>query len=168
MSVDNKLSKGVPQNLESVLGLGNRGIKFIDVESAETFNYDFELEDRGKFLITINDSELLNGTLTVSADLFALDDELMFSVGSGNFVFVSPSSSDIVIQQNQKYSAVRIDEEDGFNVSYSITNLYSLLFLNYFIPTLSTNYVDDAAAAAGGVPIGGLYQTAGVVKIRLT
>lgn len=31
----------------------------------------------------------------------------------------------------------------------------------------ASDYVDDAAASAGGVPIGGLYHTAGVVKVRL-
>ena len=30
-----------------------------------------------------------------------------------------------------------------------------------------TNYADDAAAQAGGVPIGGLYHTSGAVKVRL-
>jgi len=29
------------------------------------------------------------------------------------------------------------------------------------------NYINDAAAAAGGIPLSGLYHTAGVVKIRL-
>jgi hypothetical protein len=33
---------------------------------------------------------------------------------------------------------------------------------------LITSYVNDAAAAAAGVPVGGLYHTAGTVKIRLT
>ena len=32
---------------------------------------------------------------------------------------------------------------------------------------LGKNYVDDAAAALGGVAIGDLYHTAGVVKVRL-
>ena len=30
------------------------------------------------------------------------------------------------------------------------------------------NYANDAAAAAGGVPVGNLYHTAGAVKVRLT
>ena len=30
------------------------------------------------------------------------------------------------------------------------------------------NYANDAAAAAGGVPVGGLYHTGGAVKVRLT
>lgn len=29
------------------------------------------------------------------------------------------------------------------------------------------SYADDAAAAAGGVPIGGLYRTASAVKVRV-
>ena len=29
------------------------------------------------------------------------------------------------------------------------------------------NYLNDAAAAAGGIPVGGLYHTSGTVKIRL-
>ena len=33
---------------------------------------------------------------------------------------------------------------------------------------LITSYANDAAAAAAGVPVGGLYHTAGTVKIRLT
>lgn len=31
-----------------------------------------------------------------------------------------------------------------------------------------TSYANDAAAQAGGVPIGGLYHTAGTVKVRMT
>lgn len=30
------------------------------------------------------------------------------------------------------------------------------------------NYADDVAAAAAGVPIGGLYRTASAVKVRVT
>lgn len=32
----------------------------------------------------------------------------------------------------------------------------------------SRNYANDAAAATGGVPIGGLYHNAGAVRVRLT
>lgn len=31
-----------------------------------------------------------------------------------------------------------------------------------------TNYADDAAAAVGSVPVGGLYQTSGTVKVRVS
>lgn len=33
---------------------------------------------------------------------------------------------------------------------------------------LITSYANDTAAATAGVPVGGLYHTAGTVKIRLT
>ena len=36
------------------------------------------------------------------------------------------------------------------------------------IDTVAMNYVDDAAAATAGVPVGGIYHTAGTLKIRLT
>jgi hypothetical protein len=32
---------------------------------------------------------------------------------------------------------------------------------------LGSNYVDDTAAAAGGVPVGGMYHNAGAIRIRL-
>jgi hypothetical protein len=31
----------------------------------------------------------------------------------------------------------------------------------------SFNFADDTTAAAGGVPLGGLYHTSGTIKIRL-
>jgi hypothetical protein len=34
-----------------------------------------------------------------------------------------------------------------------------------FLPL--TSYANDSEAAAGGVPVGGLYNTAGAVKVRL-
>lgn len=30
------------------------------------------------------------------------------------------------------------------------------------------NFADDTAAAAGGIPVGGLYRTASAVKVRVT
>jgi hypothetical protein len=33
---------------------------------------------------------------------------------------------------------------------------------------VSLSFADDTAAAAGGIPVGGLYHTSGAIKIRLT
>ena len=38
----------------------------------------------------------------------------------------------------------------------------------YAVVNTEDNYVNDAAASVGGIPVGGIYHTAGVVKIRLT
>ena len=35
------------------------------------------------------------------------------------------------------------------------------------MPTVVGDYLNDVAAAAGGIPVGGLYHTSGVVHIRL-
>ena len=37
------------------------------------------------------------------------------------------------------------------------------------LPTIvNFNFADDTAAAAGGIPVGGLYHNAGALRIRLT
>jgi len=42
-------------------------------------------------------------------------------------------------------------------------------YVDNFVPVnIASDYPDDTAAAAGGILVGGLYHTAGVVKIRLT
>jgi len=44
-------------------------------------------------------------------------------------------------------------------VKFGTTGLYSCM--------PATSYANDAAAAAAGVPVGGLYHTIGTVKVRL-
>lgn len=38
--------------------------------------------------------------------------------------------------------------------------------LSAIVSTVAEEYVDDAAAETGGVPVGGLYNTEGAVKVR--
>ena len=40
-------------------------------------------------------------------------------------------------------------------------------FISVYFVTTEKDFADDAAAATGGVAVGGLYHTDGVVKIRL-
>lgn len=35
-------------------------------------------------------------------------------------------------------------------------------------PLILTDYADDAAAAVGGVPVGSLYRTGSVIKVRVS
>jgi len=54
----------------------------------------------------------------------------------------------------------------GKNVTASVadyTTTKNLQLTNY----ASLNYADDTAAAAGGVPLGGIYHTSGALKIRI-
>jgi hypothetical protein len=61
----------------------------------------------------------------------------------------------------------------AFSVSGSQTYSGSANFLGRVIASgsgnsvLGSNYADDTAAAAGGVPVGGIYHNAGAIRIRL-
>ncbi len=55
----------------------------------------------------------------------------------------------------------------GNNVVASIAG-YTTTRKLQLIDTVAMDYVDDAAAATAGVPVGGIYHTAGVLKIRLS
>ena len=61
----------------------------------------------------------------------------------------------------------------AFSVSGSQTYSGSANFLGRVIASgsgnsvLGSNYVDDTAAAAGGIPIGGMYHNAGAIRIRI-
>ena len=49
----------------------------------------------------------------------------------------------------------------------TLPNSTGTIALTSQLPTVSGDYINDAAAAAGGILVGGLYHTSGVVKIRL-
>ncbi len=76
------------------------------------------------------------------------------------------------------------DDQEGKRNARSWTLFFNQIFLlvkgqtttaygNYFAMNLEVNglpamnFANDAAAAIGGVPIGGLYHNAGVVRVRL-
>jgi hypothetical protein len=54
------------------------------------------------------------------------------------------------------------------NINITLPDASGTVALTSQLPTVAGNYVDDAAAAVGGVLVGGMYHTAGAVKIRLT
>lgn len=56
-------------------------------------------------------------------------------------------------------SLQRITDGDGNLSPLSLSTSHAGLSL--------ANYADDSAAAAGGIPVGGLYHTNGVVKVRI-
>lgn len=39
---------------------------------------------------------------------------------------------------------------------------------SYYLTISTTSYGNDSAAAAGGVPVGGIYNSSGTVKVRVT
>ena len=78
--------------------------------------------------------------------------------------YTNPTTMTIVGQINGA-------DGSGFLSNNNIAwDIYGNLTINNLVsPNIETlNYVNDAAAAVGGVPVGGFYNTAGVLKIRLT
>jgi hypothetical protein len=104
-------------------------------------------------------------TMTVLADSIKTNDflggkiELVSTAGVNPFLKIGlPSSSGKTVTLTSADSqtasrTIKLPDADG---TLAIA------------PTVAGNYVNDAAAAAGGIVVGGLYHTAGVVKIRLT
>ena len=64
------------------------------------------------------------------------------------------------------------DTEQGIGLSGEqdfTPNIGPLDYVQYkLLPKVADNYADDAAAAVGGIAVGAMYHTAGVVKIRLS
>lgn len=69
---------------------------------------------------------------------------------AGGAVFGSDTNIDLVFNRNGAERARIV------NTGFASTTM------------VSHNYANDAAAAAGGVPVGGLYHNAGAVRVRLT
>lgn len=64
-----------------------------------------------------------------------------------------------------QYSANNARQSKDVDLTDAINTEAAALGLVFDI---ADNFADDAAAATGGIAIGGLYHTAGTVKVRLT
>jgi len=74
------------------------------------------------------------------------------------------ASQNFTLLQNNDgtFSITRGNAGAPIGVPFKITANDSVVLI-----TLNTSYTNDAAAAAAGIPVGGIYQTAGAVKVRL-
>ena len=63
-----------------------------------------------------------------------------------------------------------VDTLDTFGLRYESTSSAHYLDSKLVLPLISSsfNYVDDTAAAAGGIPVGGVYRNGNALMIRLT
>lgn len=51
--------------------------------------------------------------------------------------------------------------------SNKVAGVYTLATLED-LPKVANSFINDVAASTGGIPIGGLYHTSGIIKIRVT
>lgn len=117
-----------------------------------------------------NGNTISNGvtTMTVLADSIKTNDflggkiELVSTAGANPFLKIGlPSSSG-------KTVTLTSADTQSANRTIKLPDATGTVALTSQLPTVAGDYLNDAAAAAGGVPVGGMYHTAGAVKIRLT
>ncbi len=150
---------------------------------AHTFNGEMDYNGNAKLLIdreidldghnlNINDgaTQLFRLEPTVGAELF----QLIANNGTGTSTLVAYANTDdgyyFQLVTNSGFGSTIIKgESDGFEQSIEYTADTHTFTGTIVNPTLiPLDFVDDAAAAAGGVVVGQLYHTAGAVKIRLS
>jgi hypothetical protein len=82
-----------------------------------------------------------------------------YSLGLGNTKFALAVGSTTTTNSN-----ALLITEGGVNRGGGVAQVPRVL-----LPTIvGFNYANDTAAAAAGIPVGGLYHNAGVLRIRLT
>lgn len=71
-----------------------------------------------------------------------------------------------ILTNNFIVSTYAIRFADGGGVTWSLNTSNNTITAT--VVDLANDFADDAAAAAGGVPVGGLYHNAGAVRVRRT
>jgi hypothetical protein len=132
---------------------------------------------------TLNDDVSIDGNIILSSDIDLGTSSKITSQGSSAFIDlnVSPSTANLAIFDNGANMKLIMDSEnDGFQLLDNISGNYIVMDGVGITVTPSTNegfryirvilstYADNAAAAAAGVPVDGLYKTAtGEVRARV-
>ena len=91
---------------------------------------------------------------------FQVQNEDLVNIGNNLFTRLLFPTTSSINQPTIARDFVFPDKPDGFTYTLATTSDLQTV-------TTASNYLNDAAAAAGGIAVGGLYHTAGVVKIRL-
>lgn len=130
-------------------------------------------------IILGHQSNVSAGLTTGNNNVFLGNTLSGITTGSGNVIIGKPaglsgaSANTIVIADGAGNVALNKDSS-GLITAPNTTNSQILadstgkaVVIKSFLPTVSGNYANDTAAAAGGVSIGQMYHTAGTVKIRL-
>jgi hypothetical protein len=151
--------------LQAVTPTANRNITLPDATGTVALTSDVTLQKAITGGNTITDGVT---TMTVLADSIKTNDflggkiELVSTAGANPYLRIGlPSSSGktVILTSADTQTAsrtIKLPDADG------------TVALTSQLPNVAGDYLNDAAAAAGGVLVGGMYHTAGVVKIRLT
>ena len=87
-------------------------------------------------------------------------------VASSGVIMASDTTNEGFIQLKMTSGSIAIGEDLDNGLTTMIIRNSGHIILPFV--SSSFNYADDAAAATGNVPLGGVYHTSGALKIRLT
>ena len=166
----------------------------ITTQLADNITGDISAADVRDNLINMTDSLLFNtgsaqsltGSLTITEGITG---SLQGTATTASYVEIAQTASYVVTAQTASYveTAQTASYVDVFNIDgtgpFAITGSNSFIGdqiitgsitvsgsnISHVFPVISSslNFVDDAAAAAGGVPLGGLYRSGNFILIRI-
>jgi len=84
-----------------------------------------------------------------------------------NEVSIRTYDSGVVISDN-RLTAIGLTGLQDFSPNITDLDYTQKIYVDALLPQVANDFANDAAAAIGGIAVGRLYHTAGVVKIRLS
>jgi hypothetical protein len=95
------------------------------------------------------------------------NDNHIVGVSPAGIIIQSDTTNEGTIQLNINSGSLTVYDDKGNGGAIIMIVQNSGHVILPFVSS-SFNYADDAAAATGNVPLGGVYHTSGSLKIRLT
>jgi hypothetical protein len=116
-----------------------------------------------------NFSVITSSAETATANVVTINNRVSASVGAFPNLTTWTQASGIQTSGSLIISGGGAPFASGNLQVFGNTSLSGSLILSGSTTTtvLASNYVNDAAAQAGGIPIGGMYHNAGAIRIRI-
>ena len=137
-----------------------------------------ENRDYGTKPVMIDDNTTLNDVVDITFETDAVAAMVSASLNTtiyvvsasiGNNITAVSSSINTTIGAVSGSTNTRIESVISTGTQLAAIMAYTASLLSVKLHSGSLiNFIDDAAAATGGVPVGNLYHTNGAVKVRLT
>ncbi len=157
-------------------GFGRFGVSGEDDTAAEDRAFDANGHELGAsnasdFYLQAGGDSPANANAGVAANVAGdtLAQLYAFDVGGSIFINITlgPTYASIV-SQGGTYPTSGSAPSGGYYIPLSVNNTFADSAGNIPLVAIADDFLNDAAAATGGIAVGGLYHTSGVVKIRLS
>ena len=126
-----------------------------------------ENRDMGTKPVMIDDNTTLNEVVDITFETDAVAAMVSASLNTTIYAVSASIGNNITAVSSSINTNINTVISTGTQLAAIMAYTASLLSVKLHSGSL-VNYANDAAAAAGGVPVGNLYHTTGTVKVRLT